>query len=272
MIGGGAGNLSSSDQSSVSGGLGNHALGPYTTIGGGHGNVASGDYASIPGGFQNQAEGEFSLAAGNQAIINEDHAGVFLFADSQNFEFHSQVENEFALRATGGVRLITGIDEQGNPTIGAILPSGSGSWSTLSDENHKENIFPVDPDQILESIARLPISSWRYKGQDASVVHIGPMSQDFYRAFGLGEDENHISTVDADGVALASIQALYKISKEQEGIIHSQQSQIESLENRLQSLEKANLTNQWILFLAAICLFGSCGITFKNRSSRMVNE
>jgi hypothetical protein len=33
--------------------------------------------------------------------------------------------------------------------------------------------------------------------------------QDFYAAFGLGEDGAHISTVDADGVALAAIQGLY---------------------------------------------------------------
>ena len=38
---------------------------------------------------------------------------------------------------------------------------------------------------------------------------MGPTAQDFYAAFGLGEDERHISTVDADGVALAAIQGLY---------------------------------------------------------------
>ncbi len=36
------------------------------------------------------------------------------------------------------------------------------------------------------------------------------MAQDFYAAFKLGEDSRHITTVDAEGVALAAIQALYK--------------------------------------------------------------
>ena len=37
---------------------------------------------------------------------------------------------------------------------------------------------------------------------------MGPMAQDFRDAFGLGETELGISTIDADGVALAAIQGL----------------------------------------------------------------
>jgi predicted lipoprotein len=56
---------------------------------------------------------------------------------------------------------------------------------------------------------------------------MGPMAQDFYAAFGLGEDDKHIDTVDADGVALAAIQALYRQTQEQ-------QQQIKSLEEQSQ--------------------------------------
>jgi len=34
------------------------------------------------------------------------------------------------------------------------------------------------------------------------------MAEDFQAAFGLGSDDQHIATVDADGVALAAIQGL----------------------------------------------------------------
>jgi regulator of replication initiation timing len=34
------------------------------------------------------------------------------------------------------------------------------------------------------------------------------MAQDFYAAFGVGEDDRHITSVDEDGVALAAIKAL----------------------------------------------------------------
>ena len=40
------------------------------------------------------------------------------------------------------------------------------------------------------------------------------MAEDFYAAFGHGPSERSISTVDADGVALAAIQGLYELVKE----------------------------------------------------------
>ena len=36
------------------------------------------------------------------------------------------------------------------------------------------------------------------------------MAQDFYKAFGLGLDNKHITTIDEGGVALAAIQGLYR--------------------------------------------------------------
>jgi len=57
---------------------------------------------------------------------------------------------------------------------------------------------------------------------------MGPMAQDFREAFGLGEDEKHISTVDSEGVALAAIQALYQ----------EKQQEVRQLNDRLTMLEK----------------------------------
>jgi len=61
--------------------------------------------------------------------------------------------------------------------------------------------------------------------------HIGPMAQDFQAAFGVGADDKHIATVDADGVALAAIQGLNEILKEKE-------SRIAALEKRPEKLER----------------------------------
>jgi len=54
----------------------------------------------------------------------------------------------------------------------------------------------------------LPLSTWNYKSQNPAVRHLGPMAQDFKAAFNLGESDTGITTVDADGVALAAIQGL----------------------------------------------------------------
>ena len=121
----------------------------------------------------------------------------------------------------------------GNTTNGVELSPGSGSWSSLSDREVKANMTPVDESLILLLLAELSISTWNYTGQDPSVRHIGPMAQDFYAAFGVGEDDRHISTVDADGVVLAAIQGLYQLVQEKN-------AQIVALEARVAALEQAS--------------------------------
>ena len=49
----------------------------------------------------------------------------------------------------------------------------------------------------------MSIREWNYKAQHATIRHVGPTAQDFHAAFGLGEDPLRISTIDADGIALA---------------------------------------------------------------------
>ena len=98
-------------------------------------------------------------------------------------------------------------------TTGVSLSAGGGAWAAVSDRNVKENIRPVDGVEILETLSELDVSRWNYITQDQSIEHIGPMAQDFYRLFNLGEDDKHINTLDPDGVALAAIKALYEKSK-----------------------------------------------------------
>jgi hypothetical protein len=91
----------------------------------------------------------------------------------------------------------------------------------------------VDGGEILEKISRLPVSRWSYKAQDESIEHIGPMAQDFYSLFGLGEDDKHISTIDPDGVALAAIQELYTLVQEQKGEIDALKKQLSEIQSEL---------------------------------------
>jgi hypothetical protein len=235
-VSGGAGNTASANHATVGGGIANHAAGIYATVGGGYDNTSGGVFSTIPGGFGNEAAGDYSFASGSHAKVDAAHDGAFLYADSNDFSFHSAAADEFAVRATSGVRLVTAIDDGGAPIAGVELASGSGSWSSLSDREAKANIAPVDENQILTLLAELPISTWNYAGQDPSIRHIGPMAQDFRAAFDLGEDDKHISTVDADGVALAAIQGLHQLVQEKD-------TQIAALEARVAALEQANGTN-----------------------------
>jgi len=83
----------------------------------------------------------------------------------------------------------------------------------------------------------LPVQNWNYKAEDASIHHLGPTAQDFYAAFGLGDSDKAISTVDADGISLAAVQGLYEITQEQAEQIDTLQTQNAELEARLSALE-----------------------------------
>ena len=85
----------------------------------------------------------------------------------------------------------------------------------VSDRNLKRNIEPVDEQAVLESVVQIPMSTWSYKSDDPAVRHLGPMAQDFYAAFGLGDTDRAYNSIDAHGVALAAIKALYERGREQ---------------------------------------------------------
>jgi hypothetical protein len=230
-VGGGSTNTASGGAATVGGGQDNTASSDYATVGGGESNIASGTAATVPGGELNTAQGEYSLAVGRRAKAN--NAGCFVWGDSTDTDIACNNNNRFIARASGGVYLYT----NSTLTSGAYLAAGSGSWSTVSDRNLKDNFTPVDGQEVLARLADVPISTWNLKSQDASIRHMGPMAQDFSAAFGLGESDTAISTVDADGVALAAIQGLYSLSQEQDARIQALEEENGSLQQRLDGLE-----------------------------------
>lgn len=110
---------------------------------------------------------------------------------------------------------------------GAHVTAG-GSWNNGSSQAFKARFAEVDPRMILDELASVSIETWEYKDSDEG-RHIGPVAEDFYEAFGLGQDDRYISTVDADGVALAAIQGLYELVQEQQNMLTGQQAEIERM-------------------------------------------
>jgi len=140
------------------------------------------------------------------------------------------------VRASGGVRIVAGyyFDTDGfrQPFINQIFPGG-GSWVAHSDRNAKTNLMNVDERDILARLASIPIQTWSYKTQDPSIRHIGPMAQDFYEAFAVGETKTGIATVDADGVALAAIQGLNKQLTALQAQVTARDADIQDLRQQL---------------------------------------
>jgi hypothetical protein len=85
----------------------------------------------------------------------------------------------------------------------------------------------------------MPISTWNYKAQrNTPISHLGPVAQDFYAAFPLGADDKHINDIDEAGVALAAIKGLNEKVEAQKAELKVKDDAIQSLEQRLEHLEK----------------------------------
>lgn len=215
---------------SFAGGDGSLAAGAYSfsfgfdsytvgecSIGIGRGAQSTGQ-SSVALGYHPRAFGAYSYSVGYYSFATDTssfalgyraqsiHKGSFVYADnSSNTAFVSTAENQFLVRVSNGARFYSSSDL----SSGVQLAPGSGSWSTLSDSTKKKNIELVNELEILKHLKDLDVYEWSYKAQNDSIVHIGPMAQDFSRVFGLGESNTMISTVDIDGVNIAALKGLF---------------------------------------------------------------
>ena len=225
---GGRNNTASGSQASIGGGDHNSATGAQSTVAGGVSNTASGQAATVPGGQNNTAAGNYSFAAGRRAKAN--NPGSLALADSTDADFNVSADNRFGARAAGGVYFYT------NSTLsaGAYLPANSGQWQQVSDRNVKANIRSVNGKEVLRKLAAVPVSTWRYKGEAERIRHMGPMAQDLHAAFGLGDSDKSIGTIDTGGISFAAIQGLHELVNEK---VKEKDAEIVVLKERLAKVE-----------------------------------
>jgi Chaperone of endosialidase len=127
--------------------------------------------------------------------------------------------------------------EAGNGSGGfatCTFHAGTTNWSCSSDRNLKDHFKVVNTDQVLEAVAKMPVTTWSMKG--STIRQMGPTAQDFYAAFKLGTSDKSINNTDVQGVALAAIKGLNtKLETENVAL----RASLEALEMRLATLEKA---------------------------------
>jgi len=214
-ISGGAKNTinGSSDVSTISGGFQNTISGnaTYATIGGGFGNTiaSSGSYSTIGGGSQNTIQSNanfatipggtanraasYGFAAGNRA--KADHKGTFVWADSTTADFISSAENQFLIRASGGVGI--GMNNPASPLH--VSSAGSNPQMRLTQS------APGDFARLRMNVAGSP--SWEMDVSSGATPTISWWNIAPRMTLDYDGNLSTVGTVTAAGVLLTSDRA-----------------------------------------------------------------
>jgi hypothetical protein len=95
------------------------------------------------------------------------------------------------------------------------------------------------------------------------------MAQDFAAAFSVGEDNTHISTIDADGVSLAAIQGLYQMIQEKDQRISQLENEVANLKTGQPTSDQAfNLFTLISPLLSVLALGGVIAIGLRQKRAR----
>ncbi|HEY0037459.1 MAG TPA: tail fiber domain-containing protein [Longimicrobium sp.] len=194
----------SAGASNVCSGFACVALG-YTVRAGGQGSVAL--------GYRTTANNDYAVAIGYRAS-NNTHTGTMVMGDESTTDsVRNQADNEFRARYIGGFRLRVSAAANGNTpgaggNVGCDLTPAVPTWTCASSRTLKTDYLSVDGEDVLRRVHDLPITTWTMTGGDHRVRHIGPVAEDFHRAFGMGLGPTTIGLGDIDGVNLAAAKAL----------------------------------------------------------------
>jgi len=163
---------------------------------------------------------------GTSWIVKQGN-GAFVFSNAASGQQELKLNNDTSIEmgASGGTARFR-LDPAGNVAI-------SGTLSQGSDRASKIDVAPVDAELVLDKVAALPVSTWRYRADAGSVRHMGPMAQDFAAAFELGDDDRRIGLGDVGGVALAAVQGLSRR-------VDARSEELRSLRRRNEELERRN--------------------------------
>jgi hypothetical protein len=229
-VGGGNGNTASNNYSTVGGGNSNTASGERGTVGGGSSNTAGGFNSVVPGGEANSATGNYSFAAGRRA--KAFHQGAFVWADSTDADFSSTANDQFIIRAAGGVGIGTTAPSYKLHVNGNIHATGS---ITSSDQRYKQNIRTLN--DALARIRRLRGVSYEWNRaaypemQFASGTQLGFIAQEVEPV--LPEIVHKSST----GMYSLNYPALVPVLVE---AVKEQQQQVEKVQAENEALKLAN--------------------------------
>jgi hypothetical protein len=128
----------------------------------------------------------------------------------------------------------TRLDGSGLPTFSVQGTVEGTQFQNSSSRELKTAFESLDTREVLSKLSEIPVTSWTYKSDPVARRHYGLIAEDFQAAFGLGDGKS-ISTVDAQGVAMAAIQGLHDMVLERDSQIEELRSEIEELKRLVAS-------------------------------------
>lgn len=94
----------------------------------------------------------------------------------------------------------------------------------------------ISESEILTKIRSLPVYRWSYL-KEPNETHIGPVAEDFYESFHLGNSDKHIAGLDLGGVVLGGIRALAEENKALKNEVNQLKDLVSELLERVEALE-----------------------------------
>jgi hypothetical protein len=94
----------------------------------------------------------------------------------------------------------------------------------------------VDGADVLSRLKGIDVSTWNYLSEGRNVRHMGPMAEDFFKAFQLGTGNTSIGVQDLTGVSLAAIKELSQQTDE----LQLKTAEVEQLRAQVNQLRQAN--------------------------------
>jgi len=234
-------------------GVGNTASGS-----GALGGNAGGDYNTATGfnALRNNTTGGLNTASGRNALLNNTTGSNNTAIGNSALRFNTTGSDNTAIghaanvsavnltnaTAIGSFAIVDASDKVriGNSFVTVI--EGQVAFSSVSDRNQKENFKPVDAEEVLEKIREIPVQSWNYIGHDPKEFrHYGPVSQDFFAAFGQDDigtvgTPTTINSGDMQGILMIAVQALEKLVAQQREDIKRLKADLEHVLTAQQTL------------------------------------
>jgi hypothetical protein len=206
---------------------------PYS-VSMGFGTHANGQ-AAVALGYRATADANYAVAIGRAVSANGFEGAIVIGDGSTADSLEASANNQFNVRAAGGIRLFT----NSTKTTGMSMNAGGSAWNTVSDRRRKENFLGIDGEEVLARLRGVPVTTWNYIAEGREVRHMGPMAQDWHRAFGFNSDPLTINQGDFDGVNLAGVKALDARTQRQQAEIDALRAENTELRARLERIEAA---------------------------------